>query len=189
MKFLTDFFPIVLFFTAYYLYGIYVATAVAIAASIFQVIFVWVRTRKFETMHLVTMGILIVFGGATLILQDEMFIKWKPSVINWLFGVVFFASQFIGEKTIIERMMSQAIDIPAPIWIKLNTAWSLFFISVGFVNLYVVYNYDTDTWVNFKLFGMLGLTFTFVILQSLYLAKYIKDDDGNIKPVDSDVDN
>jgi intracellular septation protein len=118
-----------------------------------------------------------------------MFIKWKPSVINWLFGVVFFASQFIGEKTIIERMMSQAIDIPAPIWIKLNTAWSLFFISVGFVNLYVVYNYDTDTWVNFKLFGMLGLTFTFVILQSLYLAKYIKDDDGNIKPVDSDVDN
>jgi len=109
------------------------------------------------------------------LLQDEMFIKWKPTVINWLFAVAFIGSQFIGKKSIIQRMMGDHMVLPANIWLHLNIAWTLFFIALGFANLYVVYNFDTATWVNFKLFGLLGLTFAFVIAQSLYVARFIKE--------------
>lgn len=187
MKFLADFFPVLLFFAAYKVYDIYVATAVAIAASFVQVGAHWYRHRRFETMHLVTLAIMVVFGGATLLLQDEMFIKWKPTIINWLFGALFLGSHFIGEKTIIQRMMSQAMTLPPPVWFKLSISWILFFIATGFINLYVVYNYDTDTWVNFKLFGLMGLTFSFVILQFVFLAKHIKPDvDPDAKPNTAD---
>lgn len=185
MKFLADFFPVLLFFIAYKTYDIYVATAVAIAASFAQVTIHWVRHRRFENMHLVTLAIMVVFGGATLFLQDEMFIKWKPTVINWVFGAVFLGSHFIGEKTIIQRMMGQAMTLPQLIWLRLNVSWILFFVIIGFVNLYVVYNFDTDTWVNFKLFGLMGLTIAFVMLQIPFLTKYIKpdeDDNNGEKP-------
>jgi len=174
MKLLTDFFPILLFFIAYKLYGIYAATAVAIAASFVQVGFHWLRLRRVENMHLITLVLLVVFGGLTLFLQDETFIKWKPTVINWLFGVVFLASQFIGRCTIVERMMGASIDLPAAVWSRLNLGWSLFFLLLGFANLYVMSSFDTDTWVDFKLFGMTGLTLLFVLAQGLYLARYLK---------------
>jgi len=176
MKFLADFFPVLLFFITYKVYDIYVATAVAIAASFAQVGFHWFRHRRFETMHLVTLAIMVFFGGATLLLQDEMFIKWKPTVINWIFAAVFIGSHFIGEKTIIQRMMGQAMTLPQPVWFKLNISWILFFTITGLINLYVVYNFDTDTWVNFKLFGLMGLTFAFVFLQIPFLAKYLKSE-------------
>ncbi len=178
MKFLADFFPILLFFIAYKVYDIYVATAVAIVASFAQVGIHWFRHRRFENMHLITLAIMVVFGGATLLLQDEMFIKWKPTVINWLFAAVFLGSHFIGKKTIIQRMMGQAMTLPDPVWLKLSISWILFFVSIGFVNLYVVYNFDTDTWVNFKLFGLMGITFAFIMLQIPFLAKYIKTDEN-----------
>lgn len=177
MKLLFDFLPILLFFIAFKVYDIYVATVVAIAASFIQVGLFWYKHRRFETMHLVTLALIVIFGGATLILQDEMFIKWKPTILNWLFGLAFIGSQFIGEKNLVRRMMGKTITLTdSSIWTRLNSYWALFFLSLGCVNLYVVYNFDTDTWVNFKLFGMLGLTLLFIIVQSLYLSRYIKED-------------
>jgi intracellular septation protein len=135
MKFLADFFPVMLFFVAYKLYGIYVATAVAIASSVVQVAYGWLSKRHVEKMHLITFGILLVFGGMTILLQDRTFIMWKPSVINWLFGVVFLASQYIGNKPLVQRMMESSISVADPIWKRLNLTWSLFFIILGFLNL------------------------------------------------------
>ncbi len=175
MKLLFDFFPILLFFIAYKVSDIYVATGVAIAASFFQVGIAWFKTRKIEPMHLVTLVIIVVFGGLTLYLQDEQFIKWKPTVINWLFGIVFLASHWIGDKTMIERMMSASLSLRAEIWQRLNLSWTLFFFILGGVNLFVMYSFDTATWVNFKLFGMLGLTFLFVVLQSFYLSRHMPE--------------
>lgn len=174
MKILTDFLPIILFFVAYKTYDIYVATAVAIGASLIQVLWSLLRTRKVETMHLVTLGIIVVFGGATLLLRDPTFIKWKPTVVNWLFAAAFLGSQFIGEKSFLRRMMDHAIEAPVAVWNRLNYAWVIFFIFSGALNLYVAYNFDEDTWVDFKLFGMLGLTLVFVVAQSLYLYRYVQ---------------
>lgn len=178
MKFLFDFFPILLFFVAYKIDGIYTATVVAIGASFVQVLSFWLKHRRFENMHLVTLGLIVVLGGATLYLQDEMFIKWKPTLVNWLFAAAFLGSQFVGEKPLIERMMGSAMELPAAMWARLNLSWILFFTVLGLVNLYVVYNFDTDTWVNFKLFGLMGLTFAFVIAQAFVLARYIKTEES-----------
>ncbi|MGD8566872.1 MAG: septation protein A [Gammaproteobacteria bacterium] len=174
MKFLFDFFPVLLFFVAYKLYGIYTATAVAIAASFIQVGVYWFKHKKFENSHLITLVILVLFGGATIVLQNEMFIKWKPSVVNWIFAVAFLGSQFIGNKTIIERMMGANITLPASIWLRLNMSWVVFFIALGIINLFVVYNFDTDTWVNFKLFGMMGLTILFIVAQAIYMSRHVQ---------------
>ena len=176
MKFLFDLFPVILFFIAYKVQGIFVATAIAIIASFLQVGFYWFKHRKFENMHLITLALIVVFGGLTLAFQDETFIKWKPSIINWLFGIVFLGSQFIGKKCIVERMMSQSISLPTSIWPRLNLAWAIFFISLGFANLYVMSNFDTNTWVNFKLFGMMGLTLAFLLGQGFFLARYIQEE-------------
>lgn len=176
MKFLFDLFPILLFFLAYKLYDIYTATAVAIAAAFLQITLFWLRNRRFENMHLVTLGILVVFGGLTLYLKDPIFIMWKPTIVNWLFGAVFLGSQFIGQRPLVERMMSHAITVPGPVWGKLNWAWVVFFVSMGALNLYVAYNFSENTWVNFKLFGMMGLTIAFVFLQAIYLSRYMQPD-------------
>ncbi|MEJ1298836.1 MAG: septation protein A [Candidatus Sedimenticola sp. (ex Thyasira tokunagai)] len=175
MKFLTDLFPVILFFVAYKFYDIYTATAVAIAAAFVQVGFNWFRHRKVEKMHLVTLGLLAFFGGLTLLLRDPLFIMWKPTVINWLFGVAFIGSQFIGKRLLVERMMGHAVKLPNVVWKQLNLAWALFFLAMGGLNLYVAFNFAEETWVNFKLFGMMGLTFLFVILQSLYMARFMTE--------------
>jgi len=175
MKMLFDFFPVLLFFIAYKLYDIYVATAVLIAASAIQTFAHRIFTGKFEKAHVITLILVALFGGATLFLHNEEFIKWKPSVINWLFGIVFIGSQFIGKQTIIERMMGANIKLPALIWTRLNLAWATFFISLGFLNLYVAFSFDTDTWVNFKLFGLIGCTIVFIIAQSFYLMRYMQE--------------
>lgn len=178
MKILFDFFPVLLFFTAFKLTddNIYIATAAAIAATVVQVTVFWVKHRRLEKLHVITLSLLVLFGGATLLLHDEVYIKWKPTVLNWLFGLVFIASHFIGKRPVIQRLMAQAITLPQAVWYRLNLAWSVFFIAVGFINLYVVYNFDTDTWVNFKLFGIIGLTLVFIIAQSLYISRYVKQD-------------
>ena len=177
MKFLFDFFPIILFFIAYKVYDIYVATAVAIVAALLQTGLFWLKHRRTEKMHLVTLVLLIVFGGLTLLLHDPVFIKWKPTVVNWLFGVTFLGSQFIGRKTLVERMMGHAISAPGPVWQRLNWAWILFFIFMGIINLYVAYTFSEEAWVNFKLFGMMGLTLVFVFGQAFYLSRYMEADE------------
>lgn len=174
MKLLFEFFPILLFFIAYKVYGIYVATAVAIAAAALQIGWMKYRGQVVEKMQWITLAILIVFGGSTILFQDETFIKWKPTVINWLFAAAFLGSQWIGQKNLTEMAMGKAMVLPDRIWLQLNLSWVLFFALSGLLNLYVAYNFDTDTWVNFKLFGLMGLTLIFVVLQVLFVSRYIK---------------
>lgn len=178
MKFLFDFFPVVAFFVAFYIpedrsQAIYLATGVAIIASFVQVIAYWLLTRKFEKMHLITLAILVVLGGATLILQDERFIKWKPTAVNWLFAVVLLGAQVFFRKNLVQRMMEHAVDLPQRIWNKLNISWAVFFAVTGLANLYVAYTFSDEIWVNFKLFGILGLTLLFAIGQGFYMNRHI----------------
>lgn len=175
MKLLFDFFPILLFFIAYKVYDIYVATAVAIVAAILQVSYGWFTKRKVDPMHWVSLGLIVVFGGLTLYLRDEQFIKWKPTVLNWLLGVGFLVSQFFGDRPLIARMLGSRIQMPLHAWRKLNLSWVLFFFVVGGVNLFVVSQFDTDTWVNFKLFGFTGMTLVFLLAQAPFLARHVQE--------------
>jgi intracellular septation protein len=174
MKFLFDFLPILLFFIAYKSYDINVATGVLIFTSLAQVGWMWFRHQRIERMPLITALLVVLFGGATLIFQDEIFVKWKPTIANWLFSLVLFATQWISKTTLMERLLGANMVLPNVIWVRLNTAWGLFFFMLGSINLYVVYQFDTDTWVNFKLFGMLGLTLAFVLGQAFFIAQYLK---------------
>lgn len=182
MKFLYDFFPLLLFFGAFKLYDIYVATAVAIVASFVQVGFYWLKHRRFETMHLITLGIIAVFGTLTLVLHDDTFIKWKPTLVYWVLATFAFASQWWGNKTMIERMMSAQISMPDIVWKRLNLSWGIFFLALGAINIYVAFYYRLDLdeatrrdiWVNFKVFGLLGITLLFVIGQAVFMAKHMQ---------------
>ncbi|MBZ4202670.1 MAG: septation protein A [Methylovulum sp.] len=173
MKQALDFIPVLLFFIAYKFYDIYVATAVVMIATLLHVTYTWFRYRKVETMQWITLGLIIIMGGATLYLQDEQFIKWKLSIIEWLFGLAFLGSQFIGNKPFVERIMSANISLPDNVWKRLNLLWASFFMSVGFINLYVMYNFSTDEWVTFKTFGVPGLLVIFIVAQMFFLYKYI----------------
>lgn len=187
MKLLFDFFPIILFFVTFKFYedqhqGILAATAVVIVATAVQVGVTWARHRKVENMHLVTLVLVVVLGGVTLLLDDEIFIKWKPTVVNWLFGIAFLVSQFIGRRPLVERMLGANVKLPPAVWGRLNLSWVGFFAFVGVLNLYVVYNYDTATWVNFKLFGLMGLTLLFVLAQAFYMMRHMPDKDESEEP-------
>ena len=175
MKFLFDLFPVVLFFAAFKLYDIYVATAVAIGATIVQVSWLKLRGRRVDMMLWASLGIIVVFGGATLLLQDETFIKWKPTVLYWLFGAVLAGAVLAFRKNLIRALLSEQMQLPEPVWSRLNWSWVGFFVFMGALNLYVAYNYSTDLWVNFKLFGGIGLMLAFVVAQSVLLAKYVQD--------------
>ncbi|WP_295453420.1 inner membrane-spanning protein YciB [uncultured Thiodictyon sp.] len=217
MKILFDLLPIVLFFIAYKVAGIYWATGVAITAAALQFAWVWWHQHRVDTLLLATLGLIVVFGGLTIFLHNPIFVMWKPSLVNWLFAGAFLGSQWIGERPLVQRMMGQAVTVPAAIWRRLNLSWALFFFALGLVNLVVVYwatgfyqahqalllasTKDTidlakcadefsgnllalcndahtreGYWVNFKLFGMMGLTVLFVIAQAVYLGRHIKDE-------------
>lgn len=202
MKLLYDFFPVLLFFVVYKFYGeipagaieavnvlpfmslvpgragdaIFLATAVAIAASAIQVSAYWLKNRRFEKMHLISLGVITLFGGASLILDNPWFIKWKPTVAYWLFAAAFLGSRYIGQRTLAERLMGHAISVPAPVWRRVNLGWAGFFIFAGCANLYVAYRFSESTWVDFKLFGLLSLTLLFVFAQALYLARFMQQE-------------
>lgn len=211
MKLLFDFFPIVIFFLTYKFYGdmpkewidavnqlplvnltpgkpehaILMATLVIIVATIIQTIVHFALHKKVEKMHIISLVLLIGFGGLTLAFNDENFIKWKVTIVNWIFAAAFLLSEYVGErKTLVERMMSQALTVPKAIWLNTNRLWIVFFFSVGVVNLFVAYNFSSETWVNFKLFGMLGLTFAFVIVQGIYLQKHMIEEPESTKDTD-----
>lgn len=175
MKFLFDMFPVILFFVAFKLYGIYEATAVAIVASFVQIGWVWFKHRKVEPMLWVSLGVITVFGGATLLLHNETFIKWKPTVLYWLFSVALGIAALVFKKNLIRTMMEKSMTLPEAVWGKLLMSWIAFFAIMGVLNLFVAFNYSTDTWVNFKLFGGMGLMLIFVLGQGLMLAKYIEE--------------
>lgn len=172
MKLLFDFFPIVLFFLAYKFFDIYYATALAMIASFAQVIFFRLKHQRYEKLHLASLGLILVLGGATLFFHNPWFIKWKPTAIYWLSALVFIGSNYIGKKPIIQRMMEVNVNLSAKIWRRLNYAWAVYFSIMGGLNLYVAYYYPTDFWVNFKLFGGVGCMLLFVFIQALYLAKH-----------------
>jgi len=175
MKFLFDLLPVVLFFAAFKLWDIYVATAVAIAATFVQVGWLKLAKRRVEPMLWASLGIIAVFGGATLLLQDETFIKWKPTVLYWLLGAVLAGAALLFRRNLIRSMLSEQMQLPETVWSRLNWSWIGFFAFMGAANLYVAYNYSTDLWVNFKLFGGMGLMLLFVVAQALFLAKYVEE--------------
>ena len=175
MKLLFDIFPVFIFFICFKFFGIYSATVVAMAASLFQVILFRIREQRFEKMHLISFALITLLGGATLFFHNPSFIKLKPTGIYWLTAIAFLGSFFIGKKTLIQKMIDGNITLPPQIWVRLNLAWAVFFILMGVVNLYVAYHFDTNSWVNFKLFGGAGLTLLFVFIQALYLTRHIND--------------
>jgi intracellular septation protein len=205
MKFLFDFLPVVLFFAAYKLFGsmppeliqmvnqvpyvslsqneardsLIFATLILLIASLVQNALHWLIYKRFEKMHLISFGILLVFGRMTVIFKDPNFIKWKVSIFNWVFAVVLIGSLFIGNKTLIERMMSHAISVPKNTWKTVTVMWALFFGLIGILNIIVAFYYPGENdknWVNFKLFGIFGLTVVFMIVQAIYLSRYATDE-------------
>ena len=174
MKFLFDLFPVVLFFVAFKLADIYVATGVAMIATTLQVAWLKLNRRAVPPMLWASFAIIAVFGGATLVFQDEMFIKWKPTVLYWLFGATLAGSAVLG-RNLIKSVLSQEMQLPERIWQRLNWVWVGFFALMGGANLYVAYNYPTDSWVNFKVFGGAGLMLVFVVAQALFIARYAEE--------------
>src|SRR5436190_24323190 len=175
MKFLFDLFPVALFFVAIQIWDIFVATAVAIAATFLQVGWLLVRRKKVQPMLWASLVIIAVFGGLTLYLRDRTFILWKPTVLYWLFGAVLAGGALLG-RNLIRALLSEQMTLPEPIWRRLNWSWVAFFALMGVVNLYVAFNYSEKVWATFKLFGGMGLMFLFVVVQSLVLAKYMHDE-------------
>ena len=207
MKLLFDFFPIILFFVSFYqakflidntfignlvnperpehINATIVATGIAIVASFIQVGYSWLTTHKIQRMHLFSLALITVLGGITILIGDPAFIQWKPTVLNWVFAAAFLLSIFIGEKNLVERMMGSQLDLPDYVWTRLNLSWVAFFLISGAANLYVAFYHDLEalpevrmeTWVDFKLFGLMGLTIVFVILQAIYLARFIQEEE------------
>ena len=204
MKFLFDLFPVILFFIVFKLgeghheaahalamqtmggliaggdfpaaqSPIMLATAVGIIATVLQIVYLIVRGRKVDGMLWVSLAIIVVFGGATIYFHNEAFIKWKPTVLYWVFAVVLIGAQLTMGKNLIRLMMKAQIDLPDPVWTRLNLAWAGFFAAMGALNLYIAFNFPTSVWVNFKLFGFMGLMIAFVVAQTMFLSKYIKD--------------
>ena len=201
-KLLFDLFPVILFFVAYKLGsanpeaaqtmlgtfgvatapggkpGIFLATLVAILATFVQVGWVKLRERKVDLMLWVSLFIIAVFGGATLWLQDETFIKWKPTVLYWIFAAAIFGAAAFG-KNLIRALTGGQMELPDAAWRQMNLNWGIFFAFMGVANLWVAYNFSTDAWVDFKLYGSIGLMLVFVVIQSLMLAKYVDKEKSN----------
>lgn len=189
MKQFIDFIPLILFFIVYKLDprtvelagqsfelgGIFSATAVLIASSVVVYGVLLLLQRKLEKGQWLTLLACLLFGGMTLAFHSETFLKWKAPVVNWLFAAGFAASHFIGDKVLIQRIMGHAVQLPQPIWVRLNLAWIAFFVFSGCANLFVAFTFH-DIWVDFKVFGSLGMTVLFLIAQGVYLARHIHDD-------------
>ncbi len=204
MKLLFDLFPVILFFVVFRLAGshpdaaqafgsqylsglvsggevslaqapILLATGVAILATFGQIGWLLARRKPVDKMLWVSLVIIVLFGGATIYFHDEQFIKLKPTVLYGCFALVLLGSQLVLKKNLMKSMMGGQLSLPDPIWTKLNLAWGLFFTLMGALNLYVAFNFPLEFWVNFKLFGFLGLMIAFVILQSFYLSRYMKE--------------
>ncbi len=208
MKFLFDFFPILLFFATFKIAGMYeqasfqlatkliggfvagdgikadqgpimLATLVAILAAIAQISYVKLRGRKVDLMLWIAFFVITIFGGLTIYFHNETFIMWKPTIIYWMQAAAFLVALYVFKKNLIQEVMGSQIKMPDAIWTRLCLAWIGFFIFIGLLNLlaaFVIFAGDTPAWVTFKTFGMTGLLFAFIVAQTLYLSKYIEDD-------------
>jgi intracellular septation protein len=180
MKFLFELFPILLFFIAFKFKGIFFATAVAIIASIIQIAVAYFRSKKVEPTMWISLAVILVFGSATLIFRNEVFIKWKPTILYWIFSGTIFTIRFMFNKNAMKGLLEKQLQLPVQIWERVNMSWGIFFAVLGAVNLFVAYKFSTATWVNFKLFGIMGLVFLFAILQSLFLAPHLPKEEINL---------
>lgn len=174
-KLLFDFFPIILFFVAFKAFDIYVATGVAIVATIGQIGWLRAKGRTVETMQWISLVVIVVFGGLTLVLHDENFIKWKPTILYWAFGGTVLGARLFG-RNLIRTLMGKQLELPDAVWERLAFAWVVFFAAMGALNLWVANTFSTEQWVNFKLFGTLGITLVFIVAQGLYLSRHIKEE-------------
>ncbi|MDD1967565.1 septation protein A [Pseudomonas sp. NPDC090203] len=195
MKQFIDFIPLILFFIVYKISpqavdimghsfmvgGIFSATAMLIASSIVVYGILYVRQGKLEKSQWLTLAACLVFGSLTLAFHSETFLKWKAPVVNWVFALIFAGSHFIGDRLLIQRIMGHALTLPQAIWVKLNIAWIVFFLFCGAANLYVAFTYQ-DFWVDFKVFGSLGMTLIFLIGQGIFLARHMHDADASTQP-------
>lgn len=170
MKAWLDFLPLVLFFVAYKVAGVYTAAAVLMVSVTLLYAFIWWQERQLQTSQWITLVATVVLGGLTLIMHDEAFLQWKAPAVNVLLALIFAGSAYIGEKPLIERLMGQALQLSQDKWRQLNLAWVIFFLFCAAANAYVVV-YHTEWWVDFKLFGSLGLTFAFIIAQGVWLSR------------------
>ena len=175
-KFLFDLFPLILFFLAYRYTEIYTATAVAIGASVLQILWLKLTGKAIETTHWINLSVIVIFGGATLWLKSDVFIKWKPTVLYWLFAAALLIGRFVMGKNLIKHMLGKQIVMADAAWDRLNTMWATFFVAAGALNLYVAFSghFTESQWVNFKVFGLMALLVIFVIGQSLWLGKHMK---------------
>ncbi|MCK6369731.1 MAG: septation protein IspZ [Gammaproteobacteria bacterium] len=177
MQVLVDLLPVIAFVVAYYLsgYDFNVALQVIMAVMTLQVAITWLVKRSVNRMLLMSWALVVVLGGISLVLKNELIFKWKPTILNWAFAVIFLGSQFIGNKTIIQRLLqsvsSDEIRLSQRDWRSLNLMWVAFFLVSGAANIYVAYTFDERTWVNFKLFGLIGMTFVFVLIQAAWMAR------------------
>lgn len=178
MQLFIDYLPILIFFGAYFYEDIYFATAVLMAVMPIVMVIQWVITRKLNKIYLASTALVLVLGTATLMLRNPQFLYWKPTVLNWAIAVAFLGSQYIGAKPFAQRMLEGAAQLTADQWRRLNSIWVMFFFIIGGINLYVAYTFSEPTWVKFKLFGMLGITFAFVIIQTIWLTRAMKKNDA-----------
>lgn len=175
MKILYDLLPVILFFITFKMYDIFIATGVAIIVTLIQIVFTYSKNKKVDKMLLFNGIIITLLGGLTILFKDETFIIWKPSVIYWLLSVSLLISDSFFNKNLIKLAMGSQIKVQEKYWKKINLFTSIFFLGLGFINLYVGYNFDLDTWVNFKLFGITALLLIYILTISLYLTKVSKD--------------
>ncbi len=180
-KFLFDLFPLILFFIAYRYADIYAATAVAITAAVVQLLWLRLTRKPIEGMHWINFGVIVLFGGATLWLQNDAFIKWKPTVLYWLFGAALLVGRYLFGRNLIRRLLQAQVSMPSALWDKLNLSWALFFVASGALNLFVAFSgrFTESQWVNFKVFGLMGLLVVFVIGQSLWLSRHLQAPDAD----------
>ncbi|GLP94930.1 septation protein A [Paraferrimonas sedimenticola] len=175
MKQLLDFLPLLVFFAVYKFYDIYMATGALIAATAVQLVVSYLLYKKIEKMHLFTFALVAVFGSLTMVLQDEAFIKWKVTVVYGLFAIALLVGEII-KKPIIKSMLGNELPVPEPIWKRVSWAWIGFFSFCGALNVYVAFSLPLETWVNFKVFGLMGLTLAFTVLTVVYLFKHLPED-------------
>ncbi len=179
MQLFYEFVPVLLFFIAFKLYGIYVATTVGIVATFLQVLLTRLMSKKWDRKQLVTLFVFLVFGGLTLYFHDPIFVKWKPTIVFWVFAAALLGSQFFTHKTIMQRLMENVLqgkgEVPVKVWRRVNTVWALFFTLLGCINLYVAYYLSNDAWVNFKFYGITSALFFLSILQAFYLMRYMQE--------------
>ncbi|HET9470167.1 MAG TPA: septation protein A [Usitatibacter sp.] len=174
MKFLFDFFPLILFFVAFKFADIFVATGIAIAATLAQIGWSLLARHRIAAMQWTSLAVIVVFGGATLVLHDETFIKWKPTVLYWAGGGALLVGLAFG-RNLVKSIMGEDLALPEPVWSRLCVAWGVFFLFAGALNLFVAFRYSTDTWVNFKVWGGIGLFLVFALAQGVVLARYLSE--------------